>query len=423
MFGGMGTAAGVAVDEETALTYSPFWAGVSYISMDVAKLPLGVFRRLDRGREKAENHPLHHLLHDAPNPEMTAVSFRSALQGHLLTWGNAYANIVRDGYGRVIELWPLRPDRMTPPVRDENGRLVYVYTLPTGEQRKLYRDEVLHIPGFGYDGIQGYGVVTLARESIGLGLATERYGARFFGSGARPGGVLKHPGRLSDAAYQRLRKDFESMHQGLENSHRLAILEEGMEYQQVGLPPEDAQFLQTRKHQITDIARWLRIPLQKLHEHDKASSYASAEQFSQDYVNDTLLPWCVIWEQNLALQLMTPLERKRYFFKHNMTALLRGDSTSRANYYAKLFGVGAYSINMILELEDQNPIGPAGDIHFVPLNMIPVDQALTLSVQDRATLLAAMKGGEGDREGKPVLEVQGLGHEPEGGGTATLRAD
>lgn len=405
-FGWNQTAAGIEVTPETALTYSAVWGCVNGISMDLAKLPLQVYQKLPKGREKAPGHPLYPLLHDAPNPEITSVAFRSALQVHMLTWGNAYANIVYDGNG-IAQLWPLRPDRMEGPYRDEQAQLIYVYTLPSGERRKLTRDHIWHIPGLGYDGIKGYSVIALAKEGISLGLAYEKFGAKFFSNGARPGGVLKHPQSLSPKAFKRLQDQFENMHQGLENSHRLAILEEGLSYEKVGIPPEEAQFLEGRDHQIADIARWYRYPLHKLQKHDKAATYASVEQFGIEYVTDTLMPWAVIWEQNIALQLMTPTDRRRFEAKLNLTALLRGESKNRAEFYNRLFMIGVLSINDIRELEEMNGIGPAGDGHYVPLNMLPVEQSQSLTPKDRARLLASLRNGGEMHYEDPVLDHPG----------------
>jgi len=246
LLGGRKSAAGIQITPNTALYSSAVYACVRVLAETVASLPLNVYRFLQGGgKEKAKEHPLYPILHRSPNSEMTSFELRETLQGHLALRGNAYCEVEWNNAGRVKGLWPLRPDRMI--VRRVAGELIYIYTLPSGQQVSLAAENVLHLRGLGSNGVIGYSPIQMAREAIGLALAAEEYGARFYGNNANPGGVLEHPGKLTDAAVKRLRKSWEEKHQGLEKAHRIAILEEGLKWQQVGISAKDAQFLEIRK--------------------------------------------------------------------------------------------------------------------------------------------------------------------------------
>nr|WP_281373650.1 phage portal protein [Haloechinothrix aidingensis] len=376
MRGGADTAAGVSVDQSTALEYGPFFAGLRVISEDIASLPLPVYERLDpRGKRRARDHPLYPLLHDAPNPLMGSMQFRETLQGHALTWGDGVAYVVRNGSGQVTEMWPLRPDRLTiETATDQRGRIrvLYRYRDPVNNiQADLLPDEVLHVHGLGFDGIRGYSVVHLARQSIGLGMATERYGASFFGNGSRPGGVLEHPGRVTDQARERMRTDWENLHKGLDRSQRVAILEEGVTWRQVGVPPEDAQFLETRRLQVTEAARWLRLPPHKIGDLERAT-FSNIESQQIDYVSSALRSWLVRWEQAINTQLLLAADRQRFFAEHLVDGLLRGDIQTRFQAYSIARQWGWMSADDIREKENENPLPDRrGETYLVPLNMVP----------------------------------------------------
>lgn len=364
--------AGVAVNERTALTSTAVFAAVDILSRTLASLPLPVYRRLPGGgKERAPTHTLYAVLHDLANPEMTSYEFRQALMGHLCLWGNAYAEVQHDNAGRVIALWPLRPDRISIR-RDDNG-LIYTYQLPDGGQVGLRPPNIMHIRGLSSDGIVGYSPVRMAREAIGLALATEEFGARFFGNGSYPGGVLEHPGKLSDTAAERLKKSWEEMHKGLAQSHRVAILEEGMTWQQVGIPPEDAQFLETRKFQVAEIARIFHVPPHMLGDLERAT-FSNIEEQSIEFVVHTMRPWLVCWEQAIKRDLFTPSENKTYFAEFLVDGLLRGDTQSRYEAYAIGRQNGWLSADDIRELENMNPLPDGqGKVYLIPLNMVPAD--------------------------------------------------
>jgi HK97 family phage portal protein len=373
--GGGATSSGVWVSEETALHYSPFFAGVNVISTDVGKLPFPVYERLEKGKRRAREHPVYRLLHDEPNPVMTPIALRRTVQGHVLTWGTGYLHAVWNSRGQVTELWPLRPDRITPDiVHTGPGRfeVTWIYRdHVNGIHTRLYRDEVVPIGGLGFDGIRGYSVVAMARQSLGLGMALERDGATLFSNGARPGGYLKHPKKLSPEGHKRLRADWDNLHRGLDRSHTVAILEEGLEWQDVGIPPEDAQFLETRKLQVAEAARWLRLPPHKIGDLDRSTNN-NIEHQGLEYVTDTLMGWLVTWEQAINARLFTDLEKPRFFVEHIADALTRGDMKSRYEAYAIARNWGLLSADDWAELENRNPLPDRlGETYLVPLNMQP----------------------------------------------------
>lgn len=355
------TTSGKPVNERTAMQTTAVYACVRILAEAVASLPLHVYEYQDDGGKKlVHDHPLYYLLHDEPNPEMTSFVFRETLMSHLLIWGNAYAQIIRDGAGRVLGLYPLLPDKMDVQ-RDDRGNIYYVYSRNSDENPmfkeygdiRLKAEEVLHIPGLGFDGLIGYSPIAMAKNAVGMTLACEEYGASFFANGANPGGVLEHPGVLKDPS--KVRESWNSVYRGVNNAHKIAVLEEGMKYQQIGIPPEEAQFLETRKFQINEIARLYRIPPHMIGDLDK-SSFSNIEQQSLEFVKYTLDPWVIRWEQSLQRSLLLPGEKGKYFIKLNVDGLLRGDYQSRMNGYAVGRQNGWFSANDIREMENMNPI-------------------------------------------------------------------
>lgn len=374
---GVASASGVEVDETTAIKCSAFFACERVICEDVASLPLVVYERMGQGTKRRAMHDHRYaLLHDQPNYLMTSVGWREAVTRHAIRWGNGYAWIEYLGNtGRIKALWPLRPGGMKI-ARTQGGQIVYRYTFATpvdgGPMMVDYLpEEILHIAGPGFDGLRGYSIVALARDSIGLALAAEKFGGRLFANDARPGAVLEHPGphAMSDVAYDRLKKSWAERHQGVDNAHKVAILEEGIKIHEVGFPPEDIQFLQTREHQVREMCRWFRMQPHKVGDL-KDATFSNIEQQAIEHVTDTIRPWCVRWEQAILLRLFGPNERKRFFAEHNMEGLLRGDIKSRYDAYAVGKQWGFLSTNDIREKENMNPVD-GGDQYLVPLNMIP----------------------------------------------------
>lgn len=375
------TTSGKTVNERTALQTTAVYACVRILSETIASLPLHVYRYTEGGKAKDTEHVLYTLLHDEPNPDMTSFVFRETLMSHLLIWGNAYSQILRDRSGQVIGLYPLLPDQMSVH-RSEKGKLYYVYNRyeednPNFQEKGsivLSQEEVLHIPGLGFDGLIGYSPIALAKNAVGMTLACEEYGASFFGNGANPGGVLEHPGILKDPG--KVRDSWNAVYQGTRNAHKVAVLEEGMSYKQIGIPPEEAQFLETRKFQINEIARLFRIPPHMVGDLEK-SSFSNIEQQSLEFVKYTLDPWVVRFEQALKKSLLLPEEKKTHFIKFNVDGLLRGDYQSRMNGYAIGRQNGWLSTNDIRELEELNPIPPeeGGDLYLINGNMTKLKDA------------------------------------------------
>ena len=367
LFGG--TTSGKAVNERTAMQTSAVYACVRILAESVAGLPLHVYERTANGSKSTKpSHPLYQLLHDEPNREMTSFVFRETLMSHLLLWGNAYAQIIRDGRGFPIALYPLLPDRMAVD-RNESGELVYTYQSDKG-QVKLRRENILHIPGLGFDGLIGYSPIAMAKNAVGLALATEDYGATFFANGANPGGVLEHPGVIKPDQADRLRESWQSQFGGA-NAHKVAVLEEGLKFHQMSIPPEQAQFLETRKFQINEIARIFRVPPHMVGDLEK-SSFSNIEQQSLEFVKYTLDPWVVRWEQSLQQVLILPSEKATIFIKFNLDGLLRGDYQSRMQGYSTGIQNGFMSVNDVRGLEDMNLLTAeeGGDLHFVNGNMV-----------------------------------------------------
>lgn len=376
-----GSTAGKNVSERSAMQMTAVYACVRILSEAVACLPVHLYKYNDAGgKEKAIEHPLYHLLHDEPNPEMTSFIFRETLMTHLLLWGNAYAQVIRNGKGEVVALYPLMPNKMSVD-RDEQGQLYYTYQRSTDEAATmegstvvLRPSDVLHIPGLGFDGLVGYSPIAMAKNAIGLAIATEEYGAKLFANGAAPSGVLEHPGTIKDPA--RVREAWMSQFGGSANSGKVAVLEEGMKYTPISISPEQAQFLETRKFQINEIARIFRVPPHMVGDLEK-SSFSNIEQQSLEFVKYTLDPWVIRWEQSLARALLSEDEKKEYFFKFNVEGLLRGDYASRMTGYSTARQNGWMSANDIRELEnlDRIPAEEGGDLYLINGNMLPLKNA------------------------------------------------
>ena len=405
-----GTSSGKYVTERSAMQMTAVYCCVRILSEAVASLPLQFYRYTDDGgKEKAVEHPLYFLLHDEPNPEMTSFIFRETLMTHLLLWGNAYSQIIRNGKGEVVALYPLMPDRMKVD-RDEHGRLYYEYTVydsddvdgrkgtnKVGRTVRLQPHDVLHIPGLGFDGLVGYSPIAMAKNAIGLAIATEEYGSKFFANGAAPSGVLEHPGTIKDPS--KVRESWQATFGGSGNANKIAVLEEGMKYTPISISPEQAQFLETRKFQIDEIARIFRVPPHMIGDLEK-SSFNNIEQQSLEFVKYTLDPWVSRWEQAMVRALLTPDEKKKYFFKFNVDGLLRGDYQSRMNGYATARQNGWMSANDIRELEnlDRIPAEQGGDLYLINGNMT--------KLEDAGIFAAGNNGKEEGDSDEEVLELE-----------------
>lgn len=360
--------AGVTVNGTTAMTISAVWNAVNLIAgSGVASIPLKVFKENGDGREEASSHYLYRLVHDEPNRYMTSFTFRETLMHHVLLHGNAFAEIEWDRAGRPIALWPISPTSIQ--ITIQNGEPVY-----RNNGRRLDPSDLIHIPGLGYDGVQGYSVITMARQSFGLALATETYGAAFFGNGAWPGLVASYPNALSPAARKNLTESVNDMHRGPDKAHRMMILEEGAKVEKVGIPPEDAQFLETRNFSVVEVARWFNVPPHKIKDMGRAT-WGNAEQMNVEFVVDCLRPWYVRLEQEFNRKLVSPAQRGTICIEFVPEGLLRGDIATRYASYATGRQWGFLSVNEIRKRENLNPL-PAeiGDQYLAPANMTPADQ-------------------------------------------------
>lgn len=420
-----GTTSGKAVTERSAMQMTAVYSCVRILAEAIAGLPVHLYKyKPDGGKEKAIDHPLYLLLHDEPNPEMSSFVFRETLMTHLLLWGNAYAQIIRNGKNEVVALYPLMPNKMTVD-RDEHGQLYYEYQCgsdeaPTmkGSTVILKPTDVLHIPGLGFDGLVGYSPIAMAKNAIGMAIACEEYGAKFFANGAAPGGVLEHPGTIKDP--QRVRESWQSTFGGSGNSNKIAVLEEGMKYTPIGISPEQAQFLETRKFQINEIARIFRVPPHMVGDLEK-SSFSNIEQQSLEFVKYTLDPWVIRWEQSIQRTLLTPEEKKLYYVKFNVEGLLRGDYQSRMNGYAIGRQNGWMSANDIRELEnlDRIPAEEGGDLYLINGNMLTMKNAGAFA--DTTTSNDGKEDSKNEQEVLEVEESDGTGNGANGEDTVSER--
>jgi len=376
--------AGKVVNERTAMQMTAVYSCVRILSEAIAGLPLFLYKYgADGSKEKYLDHPLWRVLHDEPNPEMTSFVFRETMMNHLLLSGNAYAQIIRNARGEVVALYPLMPNRMTVD-RDSAGRLYYRYIKncddapEVGKNKQseviLSPSDVLHVLGLGYDGLVGYSPIAMAKNAVGLAMAAEEYGAKFFANGAAPSGVLEHPGTIKDP--ERIRQSWQSTFGGSSNSNKIAVLEEGLKYTPIAISPEQAQFLETRKFQINEIARIFRVPPHMLADLEK-SSFSNIEQQSLEFVKYTLDPWVIRWEQAMNKSLLLESEKRDVFTKFNVDGLLRGDYASRMTGYATARQNGWMSANDIRQLEnlDRIPSELGGDLYLINGSMTKLQDA------------------------------------------------
>jgi HK97 family phage portal protein len=387
------TTSGKTVNERTAMQTTAVYACVRILAETIASLPLHTYKRIDKGKEKAVDHDLYYLLHDAPNSEMTSFIFRETMMSHLLLWGNSYSQILRDGRNKVKALYPLMPDKVTVD-RTKTGEIYYIYN-KEGEYYPLRNDQVLHIPGLGFDGLIGYSPIAMAKNAIGMSIATEEYGSKFFSNGANPSGVLEHPGVIKDP--KRVRESWNSVYQGSSNAHKVAVLEEGMAFKSIGIPPDQAQFLDTRKFQIEEICRIFRVPPHLVANLERAT-FSNIEHQSISFVVHTIRPWLIRIEQAINKALLSEGEKRTYFVSFVADGLLRGDYKTRMEGYAVGIQNGFLSPNDVRSLENMNAI-EHGDVYAMNGNMLKIQDVGAYANKNR-------KEGDADAE---ILE---LGNKP-----------
>ncbi|GAB6990864.1 phage portal protein [Paenibacillus pini] len=377
LFGVSNTASGEIVTNDSALMNSNVYTCASILGGDVGKLPIQVFKKRGGGIERDSNHPVSKLLGTRSNPYMSAYTFKELMQVHVTVWGNGYANIEWETSGPYNgmpkALWPLDPSKTDVHVDTITGEIWYVTTLPNGEIRKLKNFDVLHVKGISKSGLKGITPISVIREELGVQQSQRKFLGSFYSNGTATRGILKIPnGTLDKPAKDKARDEWQKANSGLNNAHRIAILDAGMEYQNLGMPLNDAQFIETSKFGIMEVGKIYKVPGYKLGLTDV--KFSNMENQSLEYVKSTLQPIFTNWEQECDYKLFTELERKRYYTKYNVSGELRGDSTSRAAYYKEMIAMGVYTINEVRELEERDNIGEMGDKHFVSLNYVSLDK-------------------------------------------------
>jgi HK97 family phage portal protein len=364
--------AGVVVNQDTALTNAAVWACVRVISETVAALPWHVYRKTDSGREPMFAHSVHWLLNNQPNPEQTAFAFRETMMAHVLTWGNAYAEIQRDMSGRVMALWIATPDTVQPK-RTADGALVYEVTGEDGRKREVPAADMLHLHGLGWDGLVGYSPVTMAARSIGLGLAQDTFSQAFYGNGTTFGGMVEVPASMSSEQIKSTENYLNEQHRGPDKAFKVRVVANGMKYTNIGMPMTDAQFIESRKFSVTEVARWYRVPPHKIADLERSTNN-NIEHQSIEFVTDTIIPWVTRFEQEANVKLFGQRAIGNVYTKMAVNALMRGDAKSRAEFYRTMTQIGAMSINEVRDFEEMNGIGEAGDEHLVQLNQTTLER-------------------------------------------------
>lgn len=407
------TASGERVTPEGAMALSAYFASIRVIAEDVAQLPLPTYeRQKPRGKNRLHEHPADRLLNLTPNPEMTAMSFRETLTAHALGWGNGYAEIERATDGTPLALWPIHPSRVAIKRRKKDRSLFYevktddIQGIASAKAVPFDPHDILHIHGLGPDGIQGWSVARVGAESIGKQIALQKFEAAFFRNGTTLSGVLTHPETLSDGALKHLRESWTEIHSGLAtNRHKIAILEQGLDWKQTSVSPQDAQMIQSGEFGVEDVCRWFRVAPHKIG-HLKRSTFNNIESQQIDHVVSTLGPWLRRWEQEADRKLIHDHEQPRLFCEHLVLAYLRGDQKSRAEYYSKQFHIGGLTQNDIAEAENRNGIGPEGDVTYVSRNLVPTHLA-SQGLQAPANEPAPQP--KRDREHEDAADIQAIG--------------
>lgn len=390
---GYDSASGEKVTVDSALQVPTVYTCVNILANSVAKLPFQTFKKTSKGRERDSSHAVAKLLEERPNPFLSPFKFKHLIETHRNTWGNAYINIEWGLDGRPKAFWLLNPSVTEPKVDIETNELWYVTTLPGGKQVRISHWDIIHLTTLSVDGLKGKPPIQIAREAIGSSSAAQKFKGKFFANGTAAAGVLKVPGQLNKDAKVKVREEWENLYTGINNAQRIAILDAGLEFQSIGMPLKDAQFIEGMKFDKAEIATIFNIPLHMVNELDRAT-FSNIEQMSLDFIQNTLSPILIPYEQEFSYKSFSSNELKRYYLKFNLTSLLRGDSQARAEFYKKMIEMGAMSINEVRALEEQDAI-EHGDKHFVSLNFTTLD---LIEEYQKAKSGASSKGGEGDEK-------------------------
>ena len=378
---------GEVVNERSSMQIATVYACVRLLAESVAGLPLHLYQYTDeaeQNKKKAKEHPLYKILYRQPNDEMSSFTFRETMMTHLLLWGNAYAQIIRDGRNNVLGLYPLQPDQMEVD-RDKQGRIIYIYHAYSDDVPKLQNkdyifrsDEIFHVPGLGFNGLIGFSPIAMMKNALGSAIAVEKYGSAFFKNGAQPAGVLEHPGTLKNP--ERIRENWSDVYGGPQNAHKVAVLEEGMQYKAISLPPEDSQFLSTRQFGVNEICRIFRVPPHMVQDLTHAT-FSNIEHQSIDYVVYTLTPWLSRFEQAITKDLLLPSEQDTIFPRFNVDGLLRGDYASRSSGYASGISNGYLSPNDVRRLENMDliPAEKGGESYYMNGGYVKLEDVPTIS--------------------------------------------
>ena len=387
--------AGVDVDQDSAMSLSAVFAAVSKLSSIIAALPLSVYCNDGKRREVADTHKAHRLLHTEYNPEMSAFIGRRTSEFHRLLWGQECTEIVWTGASQPGALYPLEPWRVKPK-RDDRGQLYYSVD---GDRRKILPSDMLHNTLVSSDGICGQSFIDYAVGSLGLSIAAQTFSERFFGNDARPGGILQHDATPTKEQREEFKDSWQRTHQGPDKAFKTAVVWGGWKYiaEAGGISPVDAQLIEARRFSTEEVSRWLNVPPHILYDLSRSTNN-NIEHQGIEFVQHCLGPTLVMKEQEIDRKLLSP---PKLYSKHNVTALLRGDSAARGDFYSKLFGIGGKTINEIRELEDMNPIGPEGDVHFVPVNMQPIDRAINPPEPPPPVVVPPQAEEEGETEQSP----------------------
>ncbi|PNQ81952.1 phage portal protein [Paenibacillus sp. F4] len=373
--GGRETSSGERVSNSNAIKNSNIYTVASVLGGDIGKLPVQVFRKRGGKIAKDPDHPVAYLLGTRSNPFMSAYTFKELAMVHLVTWGNFYSYIEWDEVGMPKALWPLNPAQTDVSVDWATHEIWYLTTLPSGEQRKIPMQDVLHLKLLSTTGLKGMTPIAALREKLGTQNAMEKFSSKFYKNGTSIGGVLKTDQKLDTPAKDRTREEWNKLYTGLDKAHRIAVLDAGLDYQSIGMPLKDAEFIETQKFGISEVAKLYKVPPHKLGLLDKAT-FSNIEHQSIEYLKNTLQPHITNWEQEINFKLFTRngLRDKGRYAKFNVTSELRGDSTSRAAFYKEMIQMGVYTINEVRELEERDNIGDMGDKHLIPLNWTTLDK-------------------------------------------------